>query len=88
MTDQVERGYQARALIDNKLLGECLEKLTTEYTNAWRSAVTVEARENAHKFVTLIEKLKQDLQSIALTGELARKRDKDLTGESRRWNIL
>ena len=89
MSDKpIERGYQAKALLENTFLAECLDGLEAKYLDAWRRAVTVEKREDAHRFVTLLEDLKQDLRSIATTGEIALRRDKDLTGESRTWKDI
>ena len=68
--EKLERGFQAKTLLNSEFWKECFDKLEARYIEAWRASSTVEARENAHKYVRLIEWLKADLQSIATTGDI------------------
>ena len=83
MLNPVERGERARALLENGLLREALDGLDAHYTQAWRQARTVEAREDCHRYVLLTEKLIADLTSIATTGALERERLAELEGARR-----
>ncbi len=55
-----------------------LGKLEQRYIEAWRASSTVEAREDAHKYVRLLEWFKYDLQSVATTGDIEAARLKAL----------
>lgn len=79
--DKVERGHQADALLQNALLKQALNELDEFYCAAWRAAKTVEAREDAHRYVTLLTKLVADIQSISTTGKMETARQKELEGK-------
>ena len=85
---KIEWGIQAKALLDSQAFARSLDRIAAIYTEASINGVDTEHREDARKFVVLIDKLKQDLQSIATTGELTQKRNRDLTGERSKWSIL
>jgi len=72
------RGRAAEDLLRNELLAEIFDALDEQYVQAWRGAKTVEVREDAHRYVTIIDKVISDLQSVALTGDLDRKRKAEL----------
>lgn len=72
------RGRAAEALLRDELLAEIFDALDEHYVQAWRSAKSVDVREDAHRYVTIIDKVISDLQSVALTGELDRKRKAEL----------
>lgn len=74
MTDKTERGIAAKHLIDNALLREVLNTLDATYHAQWRVAETVEAREDCHRYVRLIENLTADIREIAMTGKLEQQR--------------
>jgi hypothetical protein len=76
--EKLERGFKAATLLNNEFFQECFDRLEARYIEAWRASSTVEAREDAHKYVRLIEWLKADLQSIANTGEIEAQRQKAL----------
>lgn len=76
--DKAERGHQAQLLLDNALLKETLSELDAEYHTAWRSAKTVEAREDLHRYVKVLERISSDLLTVAQTGQLERARLKEL----------
>jgi hypothetical protein len=81
--DEIQRGLQAQALLENQYLRDALNALDQQYHAAWRNAKTVEAREDCHRYVCLIEKLVADLQSTATTGKLKEARLKELEGAKR-----
>ncbi len=68
--EKLERAHKAKTLLDNEFFNECFDRLEAAYIQAWRNSLTVELREDAHRYVTLIGWLKQDLRSIATTGAL------------------
>jgi len=76
--EKLERGFKAATLLNSEFFQECFDRLEARYIEAWRASLTVEAREDAHKYVRLIEWLKADLQSIATTGEIEAQRVKAL----------
>jgi hypothetical protein len=77
--DKIERGRAAQALLENPLLQSALAGLEAAYTEAWRQARNVEAREDCHRYVRLVEKLAGDLQSIVTSGALEEARLKEIT---------
>ncbi len=88
MDNKIDRGIAARHLLDNELLRECLNNLDAIYHAKWRSAQTVEAREDCHRYVKVIEKLIADLTTIATTGKIEEKRLDELEGKKRTlWPI-
>lgn len=76
----IDRGERAKALLANGLLREVLDGLEAQYVQAWRQARSVEAREDCHRHVCLIEKFVADLTSIATTGALEQQRLTELEG--------
>jgi hypothetical protein len=76
--EKLERGFKAATLLNNEFFQECFDRLEQRYIEAWRASSTVEAREDAHKYLRLIEWLKHDLQSMATTGEIEAQRVKAL----------
>ena len=83
--DKIERGRRAEALLEDPLFEEVLQNLIACYTDKWRHGQTLEARENAHRYITLVERIREDLTSQALTGTLTTKRHAELEGRHRRW---
>lgn len=78
-----ERGTQAEVLLENPLFKEILSDLDAEYHRSWRDAKTVEAREDLHRYVKVLERISSDLLVIAQTGKLERARLKELEGGKR-----
>jgi hypothetical protein len=72
--EKLERGFKAATLLNNEFFQECFTTLEARYIEAWRASSTVDAREDAHKYLRLIEWLKYDLQSIATSGDIEAKR--------------
>lgn len=61
-----------------------LAEMTAEYVAEWKKAKTIEAREDAHRYVSLIEKFKLSLNAVALSGELA---SQAIALKDKRWKI-
>lgn len=83
----VERGIQAKALLENSLFREVMDTLDGHYHAAWRESETIEKREDCFRYVKLIEKLFSDIKTLALTGELTQKRLDEISGTDRRSGI-
>lgn len=86
--EKLERGFKASTLLNNEFFNECFDRLEQRYIEAWRASLTVEAREDAHRYVTLIGWLKQDLQSIANTGDIEAARLKALEEGRERQKLM
>lgn len=80
MTTKSERGFQAEQLLENTILKETLSELDAEYHRAWRDAKTVEAREDLHRYVKVLERIVTDIKQVAVTGQLEQRRLKELEG--------
>lgn len=83
MSDEqlVSRGNAADNLLENELFREVMDGLDQQYHAAWRIAKTVEAREDCHRYVCLVEKFLADITSISTTGKFAASRIKELQGK-------
>jgi hypothetical protein len=80
-----ERGDRARLLLEDELMAEAFSALDAHYVRAWRDARTTEAREDAHRYVTLLEKFKAHLKSLVTTGEMTKRAVKELEGRKTFW---
>lgn len=67
-------------LIDSPIVAECFDLLERRYIEAWRAAKTVDLREEAHRYVMMLEWFRNDLRSIATTGDLTQQRVDELRG--------
>lgn len=83
-SNKIERGIAAQHLLENAMFRQALNDLDSEYHAAWHEAKTVAAREDCHRYVTLIPKLVEDLQSIMTTGNLEQRRLDELQGSNTR----
>lgn len=79
--EKIERGFQAQSLLNNEFFKEVMGNLETRYVEAWKAAVTLEAREDAHKYIRLIEWFKDDIRTIATEGIVTKHRIDALKGE-------
>lgn len=79
MTDQltkqqeVDRGQQARALLDSPLLGESIEKLKAKYLDEWTRTVPgdVEGRERLFQAYKMVDLLCAHLRVVVGDGSVA-----------------
>ena len=83
--DKVERGQRAEILLKDPLLRDTFAELENEYVKAWKQARTLDAREDAHRLIRLLERIKDHLASMAFTGQLTNKQTADLEGRERFW---
>ena len=87
MPDRTARGIEAHRILESEVTQEALSKLDAFYVNAWRNGKTLEAREDAFRYLTLLEKFKMDLRSAVTTGELEMQRQKELEGRKPFWKL-
>jgi len=78
--DKEQRAQHARTLLNDPLMEEAFSELEETYISAWRKAGTVEAREDAHRYVTLIGKVKEHLSQQLMGGEMAARDRRELEG--------
>lgn len=72
--DKIQRGMNADALLENEMLKESMAALGNYYTQAWHDADKIEAREDCHRYMKLIERFWTDLRSVSNTGKLEQAR--------------
>ena len=82
MTDKATRGIAAQHLLENELFKEVMSELDGIYHAKWRSAQTIEAREDLHRYVTVRDQIIKDIQTIATTGKLEEQRLQLLEGKA------
>lgn len=86
--DKERLGHIANELARNEAFRHVMASLRDRYIENWQNARTVEAREDCHRCVRILDEIEKDLGSIATTGELTRKRNKDLTGNKHSlWRV-
>lgn len=76
----VKRADDAKRLLDSELLQEVLSKLDETYVQAWRNGKTLEAREDAYRYVQLTKQFKADIEALVKEGQFAADRIKRLEG--------
>lgn len=79
--EQAARGDEAKRLLENPILVEVIANLDATYVLAWRRAMTVEAREDAHRYMQLCKQFESDLKSLVKGGQMAAHRIKELEGQ-------
>lgn len=79
--NKVDRGIAAEHLLKNELFQDVLQSLDGIYHAKWRSAETVQAREDLHRYVTIRDQLVKDIQTIVTTGKLEQQRLDQLEGK-------
>lgn len=82
--ERAHRGEETRRLLENPILIEALSLLETRYIEAWKTAKTVEAREDAHRYVQLKKLFESDLKALVNDGQFAADRLKELEGKPSR----
>ena len=88
-TNKEWRGEQAKHLLDHEILTEIFDALRQAYIRQWMAGQTVEAREDVHRFVAILDRVRADLKSISTTGELERKRLAGLSGQKPKlWSVI
>lgn len=90
MTDgqRSHRGEEARRILENEIFQEAISSLEKTYTEAWKAGKTLEAREDAHRYIQLIQRFTLDLKSVMTDGMVADNRIKELEGQpKKRWSL-
>lgn len=82
--ERMHLGSEARNLIENAAFVKAVSELDATYIRAWRNAKTLEAREDAHRYMMLLNQFAADLNKMVLDGALTDKRVIELQGK-RRW---
>jgi hypothetical protein len=70
---QIERGRQAKALLDNPLLAESVEKLKQKYIDAWRQTTSddVQGRERLYTAYGMVDQIFAHLRVVLGDGQIA-----------------
>ena len=84
-TERQHRASEAQRLIDNVAFVEAVANLDKTYIQAWRNAKTVEAREDAHRYMMLLNRFSADLKAMVFDGAVTDKRIVELEGRKRSW---
>lgn len=79
------RASEASRLIENVAFVEAVANLDKTYIQAWRNAKTVEAREDAHRYMMLLNRFSADLKAMVFDGAVTDKRVIELEGRKRSW---
>lgn len=87
MTDDQRMHMADRAgeVLNNEAFLAVCESLAEAYIEAWRKSKTIEAREDAHRYVNLCERFVSDLKAMVLDGQMTRKRVNELVGKKPLW---
>jgi Ribonuclease G/E len=95
MTDNldqdVSRGKQALALLENPVITECFDTLRSDYLKAWEatSARDTDARERLWQAVQIVGKVRTHLNSVVSNGKLAQREIDDAAGKKpKRFGIV
>ncbi len=82
--NEFERRSRADRLrsAEQDLMG-VIDEMDARYVELWRKASTVEAREDAHRYVSLAAKFKEVFRAIAFDGAIASEVIK--AQEKRKW---
>ncbi len=81
--ERVRRALEANNTLSSDLISEAFTELENVYLGAWKQGKTVEAREDAHRYVMVLDRFKSHLQEIIQSGQLAQKELEDLEGRKK-----
>jgi hypothetical protein len=72
---EVQRGEQAKELLDNPLFVESYDKIEAEIKAAWEASPVrdVEGREKLYQMLMIARKFKAHFESVVNTGKMARR---------------
>lgn len=65
-----QRAIEAQRILESEVTQEALVKLEADYLRYWRQGKTVEQREDAHRYVTILDRFRGHFRSLIMTGEL------------------
>lgn len=77
------RAQKAARFLEDPLVVEALAALDDQYVKIWRDAKTLEAREDAHRFITLLAKFEGHLSAMMSDGVFADSEVRALEGRNR-----
>jgi len=80
---QENRGQKAKALLENPLLTEAFDKVDSLLVEIWRDAKDPNIREDAHRAVSLLPKIKAAIETHVHAGDLAKKKLEQLVRPKR-----
>jgi hypothetical protein len=83
--ERIHRASEAKRLIENAAFVEAVTELDKVYVQAWRNGTTPDAREDAHRYMMLLNKFAGDLRSMIMDGAVTDKRIVDLEGRKKGW---
>lgn len=85
--DPVVRGKRAEQLLEDEILVESLEFLEASYLAILRHGKTLEQREEAHKYLSVLDRFKAHLKSVVVHGSMSAKQIEELEGRKRFWRV-
>jgi signal transduction protein with GAF and PtsI domain len=76
---EMVRGRQAKNLLDNELLQECLDTIENKFTSAWMNSALSQGdvREEAYRMLAACKEFRRQLTHIIETGKMAAKSESD-----------
>jgi hypothetical protein len=82
-TEEIRRGEQARALLEDPLLAEAFAVLEQSYIEGWRSTpvMAAQAREHIWAHLKALEQVRAHLTSVLKSGQMSRQQLEELTGK-------
>ena len=83
--ERIHRASEAKRMIENVAFVEAVSELDKLYVQAWRNSKSVEAREDAHRYMMLLHKFSADLRSMIMDGAVTDKRIVELEGRKKGW---
>ena len=84
-SQRLHRASEAKRLIESEAFVEAISGLDKTYIQAWRNAKTVEVREDAHRYMMLLNKFSADLKAMVFDGAVTDKRVIELEGRKKPW---
>lgn len=68
---EVLRGQQAQAVLDNPAYADSYAQLETEVINKWRDSRNADEREELHRQLMALQLMRANLEAMVRTGKLA-----------------
>lgn len=85
---RIHRAAEAQRFRDSEIVKDLLNGLDAHYVAAWRNSKTLDAREDAYRYMMILNKFTQDLAVMAGEGEFTKRRISELEGQpKRRWGL-
>lgn len=69
--EEIERGHQAKQIIDNPLWSEFFDTAKARLMNSWESSQTVEYREDVWRYSQLLNQMQKHMETALQTGQMA-----------------